>query len=81
MSETLFNAEFNMDSYKLGGPITTTDSQEYLFVNRYTGDDIYFKLKEIENGQWRQTWGAASFNIPQEIIDTVGKQIEGNRGQ
>jgi len=76
MSKILFNAEFNMRNRTLGGPITVADEQEYLFVNRNTGDDIYFKLKKSENGQWKQTWGATSFNMPQEIIDIVGKQIE-----
>uniref|UniRef100_F4C9R8 UspA domain protein n=1 Tax=Sphingobacterium sp. (strain 21) TaxID=743722 RepID=F4C9R8_SPHS2 len=81
MGNILFNAEFNIGNRTLGGPITVADEQEYLFVNRNTGDDIYFKLKKSENGQWRQTAGATSFSIPQVIIDLVGQQIDDHLGK
>jgi hypothetical protein len=75
MATQLFIAYFKaLDNSQLAGPVTK-DGDEYLFVNKNSSADIYFKLKKSFQG-WHFAGGPTTYTVPQRFIDDVGAQID-----
>lgn len=58
----------------LYGPITTEDNKTYLFVNKSSDLDAYFRLTKV-NGHWEFAGGPTQPTL-QEYIDQIGYQID-----
>jgi hypothetical protein len=77
MTKFLFNAEFNLqDGSLISGPVTTDDDAIFLFHNTNSSLHLYFRIKLINNS-WQFVDGSEGLSFFEEIIETVGKQIEG----
>lgn len=76
MAKFLFNAEFNLqDGSLISGPVTTDDDSLFLFHNTNGSLHLYFRIKLIDNS-WQFVDGSDGLSLFEEIVDTVGKQIE-----
>ncbi|OKS86804.1 hypothetical protein [Mucilaginibacter polytrichastri] len=76
MAKFLFDAEFNLqDGSLISGPVTTEDDSEFLFHNTNNDLDLHFRIKLIDDN-WEFIEGSDGLSLFQEIIETVGKQIE-----
>jgi len=76
MADFLFNAEFALqDGSLISGPVTTDDDSEFLFQNTNSAMDLYFRIKLID-GSWQFIDGSTGLSVFQEIVETIGMQIE-----
>jgi hypothetical protein len=76
MSKFLFNAEFNLqDGSLISGPVTTDDDVLFLFHNTNSSMHLYFRIKLIDSS-WQFVDGSEGLSLFEEIIETVGTQIE-----
>lgn len=71
----LFIGSFILNGRVVSGPVTTGDFITFVWINRNSGDDLYFYLKKIDNG-WYEAEGGQAIKYPQSAIDAVGLQID-----
>jgi len=76
MVKLLFDAEFNLqDGSLISGPVTTEDDSEFLFRSINSPHELFFSIKLIDES-WQFVNGSEGLGLFDEIIETVGKQIE-----
>lgn len=65
---------FTLNGKQLSGPVLTENGETFTFVNRANEWDYYFELSKA-SGRWYKS-GGPSYDVPQNIIDSVGRDIE-----
>ncbi|NCD72152.1 hypothetical protein [Mucilaginibacter agri] len=76
MVKHLFDTEFNLqDGTLISGPITTEDDSNFLFHNTHSSVDFHFRIR-LHNERWQFVDGSDGLSLLDDIIETVGKQIE-----